>query len=160
MEASIELEIETMKRQISEKTRRIGWLLLPILLAVICGCGRTSRVTGKVTYQGRSVKYGSVIFLSADKTARSGVIEPDGSYAIEGVPPGTVKIAVISRDPRKGRSAARGRKPVHPGEKGTGTGAPAPEGWFPLPPALEDPQKSGQTGAIGSGNVSYEIDLK
>jgi len=149
-----------MKRQSSERMCRIGGLLFSILLAAVCGCGSTSTVTGKVIYQGRPVKYGSVIFLSADKTARSGVIEQDGSYAIKSVPPGTVAIAVISRDPRKGRSAVRGRTPLHPGENGAGTGQVAAEGWFPLPPRLEDPRTSGQSGTIGSGNVSHDIDLK
>ena len=149
-----------MKRQIFEKTRRIGQLLFLISLPAVCGCGSASRVTGKVTYQDRLVRHGSVIFVSADKTARSGVIEPDSSYTIEGVPPGIVKIAVISRDPRKGRSAARGRKPVQPGEKGAGTAEMAVEGWFPLPPELEDPQKSGQSVTISSGNVNHDINLK
>ena len=122
--------------------RRLGRFLFPILLAAFCGCGNSSKVTGKVTYQGRLVRYGSVIFLSASRTARSSAIKPDGSYTIDGVPPGTVTIGVISRDPSKGRSAARGQKPVHSKEKGSGTAETATAGWFPLPPYLEDPGHS------------------
>ena len=92
-----------MKEKTYRKTSWIGWWVLMLLLA---GCGRSANVTGKVTYQARSVCYGTVILVSADKKVRSGVIEPDGSYTVEGVPLGDVKIAVISHDPAKGRSAA------------------------------------------------------
>ena len=103
--------------------RLAGWLF-PILLAGVCGCGNTAKITGKVTYQGRPVVHGSVTFLSADKTARSGVIEADGSYAVEGVPSGTVQIGVTSRDPSRGHTVVRDGRRVHPDKI---------EGWFPLP---------------------------
>ena len=103
-----------MIQQSSQKTRRIGWWLFPILLAGACGCGNTAKVTGKVTYQGRPVVHGSVTFLSADKTARSGVIEADGSYAVEDVPSGTVQIGVTSRDPSRGHTVLQRRPPSPP----------------------------------------------
>ena len=81
----------------------------------------------------------------------SGVIEPDGSYAIEGVPQGTVKIGVISRDPWMGRSVVRDGKRVRPNKI---------EGWFPLAPQFEAPATSGLNCAIDSRHVSYDIDLK
>ena len=71
-----------------EECRKVGRLLPLVVLATLCGCGHTAKITGKVTYQGRPVRYGAVIFLSADKTVRSCAIELDGSYAIEGVPTG------------------------------------------------------------------------
>jgi hypothetical protein len=142
------------------EARLLGWLLLPILLAGVCGCGRTAKVSGKVTYQGRPVAYGSVIFLSADKTARSGVIEPDGSYTIEGTRPGSVSIAVISRDPSKGRSVVQGRKRVGLGKKGVSSQDTAIEGWFPLPRKFEAPETSGLSCTIASGRVTHDIDLK
>ncbi len=128
-----------MKHSIAGRSRKAGRLLLLVLLAGLCGCGRTAKITGKVTYQGRPVRYGSVIFLSADKTARSCAIESDGSYAIEGVPTGEVKIGVISPNPSRGRSTARRRKPVEPGRKQAGSQGPAVEGWFPLPTQYESP---------------------
>ena len=133
---------------------RLPWawhLLIPILLAGVCGCGNTAKVTGKVTYQGRPVCHGSVTFLSTDKTARSGIIEADGSYAVEGVPSGSVKIGVISRAPSKGHSLVRGGKRVRPKKI---------EGWFPLPPKFESPESSGLNCTVGSGRVGYNLDLK
>ena len=72
-----------------------------------CGCGRSTTVTGKVTYKDRPVLYGSVIIQNADRTARSCAIQPDGSYTVEDLHPGEVKIAVLSRDPTKALSEVR-----------------------------------------------------
>src|SRR5262245_2949554 len=105
-----------MGRQVPHQAGWIGWLLFPTLLAGACGCADTATVTGKVSYRGRPVTYGSVIFLSADKTARSGVIGPDGTYTVEGVHPGQAKVGVISRDPSKGR-ARRGSRAAAPGKQ-------------------------------------------
>ena len=96
-----------MRQQFFGNTKWIGCLLSLGLLAIVGGCGKSTQVTGKVTYQGRTVVHGSVIFLGADNKARSGVIEPDGSYAVEGIRLGEARIAVISRAPSKGRSVRR-----------------------------------------------------
>ena len=149
-----------MRPHSSKNVLRFGWLLVSMSLAGVCGCSRTAKVTGKVTYQGRLVTYGSVIFFSPDKTVRSAAIEPDGSYTVEGVPRGTVQIAVISRDPSKGRSVVRGRKPVYPGQKGAGSPETAVKGWFPLPPKFEVPGAAALSCTVDSGRVGYDIDLK
>ena len=139
----------------------VGSLLGSILLAAVCGCGKsTATVTGKVTYQGRVVSYGSVIFLSANKTARSGVISPDGSYTVDGVALGPVSIAVISHDPSKGRSVLRDHKPAQPGSQGTAPQEAALKRWFPLPRTFENPLTSGLGCTLASGRVSHDIDLK
>ena len=114
----------------------------------MCGCGNTAKVTGKVTYQGRPVVYGSVTFLSADKTARSGAIEADGSYAVEDVPSGTVQIGVTSHDPSRGHTIVRDGRRVHPDKI---------EGWFPLPPKFESPQGSGLSFTVGTGRVATTL---
>ena len=131
-----------MRRSIAGKNCGAGRLLLLVILAGVCGCGKTATVAGKVSYQGRPVIHGSVTFLSADKTARSAAIGPDGSYAVEGVPPGIVKIGVISRDPSRGRTAVSGQTAVRRHKAGAAPAAPMP-GWFPLPARFEDPGTSG-----------------
>jgi hypothetical protein len=89
------------------------WLSVAAMFLVgASGCGRTATVKGKVTFQGRPVTHGSVILLSSDGKARSGVIESDGSYSVENVPAGDLKIGVISRNPSKGRT----EKPGHEGK--------------------------------------------
>jgi len=149
-----------MKHHVFNQISVISWLPFVFLSACICGCGNTATVTGKVNYQGRPVTYGSVIFICTDKIARSGVIEPDGSYSVEGVPPGNVTIAVISRNPSMGRSVVRGEKPAQPGKKETSSQELVVKKWFPLPPKFENPKNSGLGCAISSGRVSYDIDLK
>ena len=149
-----------MKHFVAWKGSKVGRLLPLVALAALCGCGRTAKITGKVTYQGRPVVYGSVIFLSADKTVRSCAIEPDGSYSIEGVPTGEVKVGVASPNPSRGRSATRRRKPIEAGRKETGSQGPGVEGWFPLPNVYELPGSPELTFVVGSGHVSHDIDLK
>jgi hypothetical protein len=134
--------------------------LLPVLLAGVCGCDRGATVAGKVRYQGRPVIYGSITFLSADKTAHSGVIEPDGSYTVEGVPRGTAKIAVISHDPSKGRSTIRAREAGPPEQGKTNPPTTADNAWFPLPPSLENAKDSGLECTVDSSRVALDIDLK
>lgn len=149
-----------MRHPTLARNRWTGWLLFSLALASVCGCGRTARITGTVTYQGRPVRYGAVTFASADrKIFRSGIIESDGSYAVEGVPRGTVNIGVVSRDPAKSRTAVPGGKPPNSGRKSVGSQEAATEGWFPLPPKFEYPGGSG-TLTVGSGHVSFDIDLK
>ncbi len=149
-----------MRQPVSKQKRWIAALLLSILLAAAGGCGKRATVTGKVTYQGRPVTYGSVIFLSADNTARSGAIAADGSYTVEGVPLGAVKIAVISRDPSKGRSVVRGRKPAR-SDNHARTASPKPAaGWFPLPSRFENATSSGLGCDVASGQLHYDIEMK
>jgi hypothetical protein len=138
-----------MATRIPGKAPWVVRLVAAALLAGACGCARTATVTGKVTYQGRPVTHGSVVFRSADKTARSGVIGPDGSYTVQGVHPGEVKVAVLSRDPSK----ARGKRT--PEER-----AEAKKSWFPLPRKFEDPETSGVGYTVEAGTVRCDIDLK
>jgi hypothetical protein len=135
-------------------------LLAAALLIGVCGCGNTATVTGKVTYQGRPVTHGSVIFLNADGTARSGVIEPDGCYSVTGVTPGEVRIAVLSRDPSSGREQARSARSGDRPKRGTAPAKTASTTWFPLPRQLEDPAQSGLRCTVGAGHIGHDIDLR
>ena len=138
--------------------RRLGrnsWVLTGLVL-LVCGCARTATVSGRVTYKGRPVIYGSVIIVSADKTARSTFIEADGSYTVQGVHPGEVNIAVISRDPSKARAVIQRSDS---GLTGKAAAQAVARRWFALPRQLEDPHTSGLTCTIGRGSVQHDIDL-
>ena len=87
-----------------KRARRFGPL---ILVAALAGCGGPATVSGKVTYLGRPVLSGSVVALNADGTAKLGVIQPDGTYTVEGVKRGRVRFGVFSPDPTKARSIVR-----------------------------------------------------
>jgi hypothetical protein len=139
-----------------KKTQAIAWLALLVLF----GCARTGTVTGKVTYQGRPVRHGTVIGLNIAKSAQSGVIEPDGTYTIPAVPYGEFKIAVVSRDPSKGRSTTRGEKPDRKEKKSSAAEAAPIEGWVPLPSSYEMPGSSGLRCNVDSRSVRYDLELK
>jgi hypothetical protein len=148
--------------------RRTTWglRLATILLCGVSGCARTADVQGTVTHRGRPVIAGSVFFVGADNAARAGVIEPDGTYAIDGVPPGPVKVAIVSQDPAKGRSIQVGDKVLHRTGRGKRKGnaarkplAPA-KGWFPLPAEVGDPERSGLTFLVSPGRATLPIELK
>jgi hypothetical protein len=130
---------------------RWRWLPAIVLLVAACGCGSgRAMVSGKVTYNDKPVTYGSVTVLGPDDKAASGVINPDGTYTVEGLTPGEARFGVISRDPAKGRS---------PHKDGAEAQA-AKAGWVPLPRGYEAAASSGLTATLKGGHNTYDIDLK
>lgn len=148
-----------MRQQDFHQTRWIEGLLTLLLLVGASGCGKQATISGKVTYQGRPVTYGSVIFLGGDGRAWSAAVARDGSYKIEGASPGMFKIGVISPDPSTGRSAARRRKPESK-ERAAGSPDAPVTAWFPLPTQFETPSTSGLECSVGSGLVNHDIELR
>jgi hypothetical protein len=144
--------------------RPAAWLASAILAVSLSRCGNgTATLSGKVTYRGRPVTSGSIVVLNADGTAKSGVIQPDGTYSVAGVGRGHVRLAVISPDPAHGRSvltveANRARA----GQKRTHAVAyrPKTSSWFPLPRELGDPQSSGLERDVGGSSMEYDINAK
>jgi hypothetical protein len=144
--------------------RRAAWLASAVFVVALSGCGNvTATLSGKVSYRGRPVTSGSIVVLHADGTAKSGVIQPDGSYSVAGVERGHVRLAVISPNPGHSRSvltveANRARA----GHKRTHAVAyrPKPSGWFPLPRELGDPQSSGLECEVVASRVEYDINAK
>jgi hypothetical protein len=138
-----------------------------VLLVVLSGCGSgTATVNGKVTYRGRPVTSGSVIVVNADGTAESGVIQPDGTYSVEGVKRGWVKVGVFSPDPAHARSILMAdenrakmasRKTT---KKAPRTSKIQAGGWFPLPHNLGDPESSGLGCDVAESHVHYDLDMK
>jgi hypothetical protein len=104
-----------------------------------------------------------------------GRIETDGTYSVQGVPAGVVRIAVLSPRPAGALNSLR-RGPVN--EKspanfvskiGAQTAQNDPKGmkakaersrWFPLPKEYEDPDTSGLTTEIHRGNNTFDIELR
>jgi len=66
-----------------------------VLTATGCSSGRRATVTGKVTYQGKPLTSGTVMFYTADGSAGgSASIMPDGMYKAADVPVGEVTATV------------------------------------------------------------------
>jgi hypothetical protein len=144
--------------------RTVAWMvraLAAALLVSACGCGKPGgTVNGRISYRGHPVTYGSVILVSADGTSHSGSIKPDGSYTVNRVPPGAVKIGVVGRDPAKRRTVLEGGQRLSRADKGAAAKKHPDEIWFPLPRKLEDPETSGLSCNVTPGRVDHIIDLK
>src|SRR5262245_51037409 len=107
-------------------------LLLVGLLIVSVGCGPNykarAKVTGKVTFAGKPLTAGTVMFFGKDNLTGSATIDKHGMYAMNDAPIGEVKITVtVPRPPEGGLGmmkagpgvrAAKGAKSVNPENPG------------------------------------------
>jgi hypothetical protein len=134
------------------------------VLLVLAGCSGKADVTGKVIHQGKTVLFGTVIMQGPDGIPMTGMIQSDGTYVVQGVASGKVLIGIVSRDPGV-LGGNKGRRRVDKGDANGGnletTVTPIIERskWFPIPQKYEDPVQSGIQAKIGSGSVSYDINL-
>jgi hypothetical protein len=127
----------------------LGGLLC--LTVIGCGPGRGD-LSGKITYQGKSLRSGSISVLDSEGVPKSGLIQDDGSYLVQDIGAGPIKIAVISPDP--GQSQPRPRKKDVPPPKVDRTG------WFAIPEKYSDFDKSELSFDLRSGPNAWNIDLK
>jgi hypothetical protein len=128
---------------------------LGLLALAAVGCQGRGDVTGKVTYKGNPLVFGTVQFEGSDGTLRQSNIEPDGSYSVTGVATGEAKVAVSSINPKSSDFQPLQRE-------GGPKPRPRPEikGWFPIPDKYDEPSKSGLTYTIKPGANKIDIELK
>lgn len=82
-----------------------------VVVLAATGCGqKTNKVKGKVTYDGKTVVWGSVTLLDAKGAYHQGDIDLNGNYEIANVPVGPVKIGVVSPDPKVEAGGSKGGK--------------------------------------------------
>ena len=66
--------------------RGVSLLLGAGLLAAVCGCGRdkldVAPAKGKVTYNGKALEFGSVVFQPEKGIPARGDIQPDGTFVL------------------------------------------------------------------------------
>jgi hypothetical protein len=155
--------------------RRLFVLLLG-LSAV--GCGSKGNISGKVLYDGKSLPAGIVTFVpTSGQGAFSSRLGPDGSYSLEKVPTGPVKIAVkafprirnrggrlkpmadavksgklILSDERRAKMA-KGMK-----EKLEAALGPEEAG-VSVPPQYWDADKSGLQYIVTSGSQTHDVEI-
>jgi hypothetical protein len=147
---------------------RVFSFLAVAALVGSAGCGaKVATVSGKVTFQGKPVVYGTVSIIGPDGITKSGSINPDGSFTVAGVGVGEGKVAVTSLKPPDGTGGGKAkgggrdagddeRKPEKPDP------AAPPEvikNWFPIPSKYGDHKQSGLTVPVGDGKP-VTIDLK
>jgi hypothetical protein len=129
-----------------QKARLAAFALALITGLPGCGGRQFGSVSGTVTYQGKPLTSGLVVFVDKDgKVTQPAGIEVDGSYVAEKVPVGPMAVCVET----------------HPlsGGDGGGTDQPRPR-YVPLPPKYKDAKQSELTLTVKSGANVYNIDLR
>ena len=75
-------------------------------LLFVAGCGDSKPdaypVSGKVSYQGKALPLGTVMFVSDNAPAASANINADGSYQLQAAP-GKYRVSVVAMPPQQGR---------------------------------------------------------
>lgn len=152
------MQIETMAGpQTARPTRRAFWLV-PLVISALgvpgCGPGRErGTLTGTVTFQGRPVTDGEVIFSdNANAVFMTAQIQPDGTFEVttaegKGIWAGKYRVAVAPRrvDPEMGVSTQPAAIP-RPSD---------------IPPRYWRPETSGIEREVKEGeNRPLEIELK
>jgi hypothetical protein len=142
--------------------RKPRGLVLPILLLVLplaTGCGGQGKATvsGKVIYQGKPLPSGFVTFVPENGAPLHADIQGDGSYRMDRVPVGTVKIGV---QPKTAQDTLQSSAmPHNPKDYGKAKSAMT-ESETPIPPIYADPNQSGLTYTVTKGSQQHDIDLK
>ena len=126
------------------------WLFLTLPLL---GCGPdVIEVSGKVTFKGRPLSSGSVIFVGQDGQPKVSAIAKDGSYLIKNAPIGPVKIGVASH-----LTVPPGLNPLG---KATSPGGHPKDDTEKIPERYKLPENSGLTCPVERGSHTFNIDLK
>lgn len=83
-----------------------------------------STLQGRVSVAGRAVTFGTVTVMTADGETLSAPIQPDGTYLLPHVPPGPIRMAVSSPEPKsifqKATDAKPGERQADPRPGGLG----------------------------------------
>jgi hypothetical protein len=157
----------------------VGFLTGLLVLASGCG-GGVGDVSGKITYKGKEVVYGTVSFVGADGIPRTAKINPDGTYTVKDVAVGEAKITVVSELPPQGGNANQGKggrggravelPPDAPKDlprrdepdRGETPEVVDPEivkKWFPIPADLGDVTKTKLRFQVRKGPNTHDIQL-
>jgi hypothetical protein len=157
--------------------------LVGFLAVIVLGCSSRrdtgvlpNSLSGKVTYNGKPVGGGTVIFIGKDKQGKdinvNAILQPDGSYSISGIPTGDHLVAVETQSVKPQESA------VIPGskegqsydkaqeqymkmmkQKGATKEAAAPV-YVKIPQKYASPKSSGLTVSVKEGANTKDFELK
>ncbi len=134
--------------------------LFLVASASVLGCGSpTAIVTGKVTYKGKPVTSGVVVFI--DDVGRATLpanVQSDGTFDINRASPGRVKVSFDNLAPPPLPKAEPGSPLAEDAE--FKQMAAAVENYTATPPKYKDPTKSGIVFDLKPGRNECNIDLK
>ena len=132
-----------------------------LLFCTISGCGgpAVGQISGTVTFNGELVTSGDVLVVDKNGEAKGCAIREDGSYMLDQVPVGPIKIGVKSREPgppaglKTPKAPAGVKSPVPPSP------AAAKDPCVKIPANYGDPGKSGLTYTVVRGAQTFDIIL-
>jgi hypothetical protein len=174
-----------VNRYLRPRRRAAGRFLLVPLLLSLAGCGAgVCDVTGKITYHGKPVVCGSVIFVGPDGMTKVVNLNQDGTYLVKGVGVGLAQVGVISQDPARpldpliqnrthgkevgaptddsGRDPDAGREIKNPPNDRSNWSEPNVDRskWFLLPKKYEMVGTSGLTADLKRGLNEVDFDVQ
>jgi hypothetical protein len=132
-------------------------VLLTLPLATGCGGQAKGTVSGTVTYQGKPLPSGFVTFVVENGSPLHSDIHSDGSYRMDDVPVGPVKIGV---QPKSGGDKLQSSPMPRNRQDFAKVKAAVTESDTPIPPKYSDPTKSGLTYTVTKGSQQHDIELK
>jgi hypothetical protein len=119
-------------------------LLVSGAACVACaGCassGDTGDISGVVKFHGQPLPAGTISFINDRNGARVGIIQPDGTYSVSGMPTGTARITVVAPLPL------------------TKLGKASPK-VVAIPTKYADPAESGLSYTVVQGTQTHAVDL-
>jgi hypothetical protein len=157
-----------MIRELLGPPQRSAVAGLGLIVLAIVGCGRpstsdvTGDVSGKVTYAGKPLPSGIIVFVGLDGTHVPSQIHLDGSYVAQRVPVGTAQITVNTpwerfQAQQKQVQQNQGRRAPRPvGRLLDSRGQPIP---VKIPAKYGDVHQSGLTYTVRKGSQIHDIDL-
>jgi hypothetical protein len=143
---------QTRSAVVRSRVLPVAWIGL--LAFVTGGCQSRGDVSGKVTYKGKPLVYGTVLFVGSDKGSVQGIIQSDGTYSAPGLSVGEAQVAVSSPNPKVIGSMANFKDPKK---------RPKPlevPGWFAIPAHYGDSITSKLTFTVQGGSNTFDIDLQ
>ena len=126
-------------------------------LLFLAGCApSTGALTGTVTFADQPVTTGQVTVYGPDGQVLTVTINPDGTYRVEDVPTGQVRIVVLPPPPTdpEGNEIVKIR-----GKEGKAAPVLPKAVKTPVPARYEDPGTSGLTTKVSSGENRYDLVL-
>jgi len=143
---------------------RVMQFALFVAILTTLGCGKSKgTLSGSVKLDDKLVVSGSVVVVAEDGIETTqGPISADGTYKVDNVPYGTVKISVHSPDPGASPLAKineRAKKKLD--SKGWKEPAPVDNSkWLALPENYNNAETSGITVKMDEKNKKFDIVMK
>lgn len=130
---------------------------LSILYPSISFLAKTATLNGRVTMGGTGVNLASVVAISANGSAISSLTNPDGTYSVQGIPPGTYYVYVHPLPPALNGETTPAN--IKPPQDPNGTALPM-SGYFTTQfyPGTRDPNAA-VTIFLSAGDTKSAIDF-